>query len=73
VGDCNVRLWNYLSGSCELARVFYFNKRNEEFEVGDTGERVHALKSIAIHPCGYYVAVSCINKILMMFILDDNF
>lgn len=39
-GDCNVRLWNYTTGSCELARVFYTNKRDEEYEPTDTGEKI---------------------------------
>ena len=67
-----MRLWNYTTGNCELARVFYTNKRDEEYESTDTGEKIQALKHVAFHPSGYYLAVVCPKKILLTNVLDDN-
>lgn len=73
-GDCNVRLWNYMTGSCEVAKAFFYTKSYEEYDANDNSgsEKIPALKTIAIHPCGYYMAVACITKILMTHILDEG-
>lgn len=45
--DSTVRLWNYLTGVCELAREYYV--------VEDAAIRAQAkpLSAVAIHPSGY--------------------
>ena len=55
--DSTIRLWNYMTGQCELAR--------EYFVLEDKAVRPQAkpLISIAMHPSGYVLAASFIDKV----------
>ncbi len=48
--DKAIRVWNYLTGHCELCKIILTDKENSEKEMD--------IISIAIHPDGYYMAVS---------------
>ena len=64
--DSTIRLWNYITGQCELAR--------EYFVLEDKAVRNQAkpLISIAMHPSGYQLAASFIDKIQIHHILHDG-
>lgn len=64
--DSTVRLWNYLTGVCELAREYYV--------VEDAAIRAQAkpLSAVAIHPSGYQLAIAFIDKVLIHHILNDD-
>lgn len=48
--DKTIRVWNYLTGHCEYCKIILTEKDNSEKEID--------LLSVAIHPNGYYMAVS---------------
>jgi WD40 repeat protein len=48
--DKTIRVWNYLTGHCEYCKIILTEKDNEEKEMD--------FLSVAIHPNGYYLAVS---------------
>lgn len=48
--DKTIRVWNYLTGHCEYCKIILTEKNNIEKEID--------LLSVAIHPNGYYLAVS---------------
>jgi WD40 repeat protein len=48
--DKTIRVWNYLTGHCEYCKIILTEKDNEEREID--------FLSVAIHPNGYYLAVS---------------
>lgn len=54
--ECSVRVWNYLEQRCELAATF----KGEE----PTG--------VAIHPFGYYIAISFESRLRFMQVLMDE-
>ena len=64
--DSTIRLWNYLTGQCELAR--------EYFVLEDSAVRAQAkpLITVAMHPSGYQLAASFIDKIQIHHILHDE-
>lgn len=64
--DSTIRLWNYVTGQCELAREYYV--------LEDSAVRAQAkpLITVAIHPSGYQLAASFIDKILIHHILHDK-
>lgn len=64
--DSTVRLWNYQTGICELAREFYVHE--------DSAIRAQAkpLVAIALHPSGYQCAIAFIDKVLIHNILHDE-
>ena len=64
--DSTVRLWNYVSGQCELAREYYV--------LEDSHDRPMAkpLITVAMHPSGYQLAASFIDKIQIHHILHDE-
>lgn len=64
--DSTIRIWNYLTQQCELAREYYV------LEDLAMREAAKPLKSIAIHPSGYYMAASFIDKIRIYHILHDE-
>lgn len=64
--DSTIRLWNYYSFSCELAREFYVN---EDMAIREAAK---PLISVAMHPSGYYMAASFIDKIRVYHILHDE-
>ena len=64
--DSTIRLWNYYTHQCELAREYYVL---EDMALRDAAK---PLKSVAIHPSGYYLAASFIDKIRIYHILHDE-
>ena len=49
--DNSIRVWNYLTGHCENCKIILEEKE-------DTKDKDLNILSIAIHPNGYYVAIS---------------
>lgn len=64
--DSTVRLWNYMTGQCEIAREYYVMEDNT------LRAQARPLSGAAIHPTGYQVAVSFIDKIWIHHILHDE-
>ena len=48
--DKTIRVWNYLTGHCEYCKIILTEKDNVEKEID--------ILSVAIHPNGYYLAIS---------------
>jgi WD40 repeat protein len=48
--DKTIRVWNYLTGHCEYCKIVLTEKDDNEKEMD--------ILSVAIHPSGYYMAVS---------------
>jgi WD40 repeat protein len=48
--DKTIRVWNYLTGHCEYCKIILQEKEDVEKEL--------EILSVAIHPNGYYIAVS---------------
>jgi WD40 repeat protein len=48
--DRTIRVWNYLTGHCEYCKIILTEKDDQEKEMD--------ILSVAIHPNGYYIAVS---------------
>ena len=65
--DSTIRLWNYKTFTCEMAREYYV------MEETTPKEAARPLLSVAIHPSGYYMAASFIDKIRLHHILHDEF
>lgn len=65
--DSTIRLWNYKTYQCEMAREYFV------LEDMSIREAAKPLISVAIHPSGYYMAASFIDKIRMHHILHDEF
>lgn len=64
--DATIRLWNYYTNTCELAREFYL------LEDVTIREAAKPLLSVAMHPSGYYMAASFLDKIRIYHILHDQ-
>ena len=60
--DSTIRIWNYSSKKCELARKFYVGEDNQG--------NIHPLQFVAFHPTGFYMAVSFINKLRFYHVLQ---
>ena len=54
--DKTVRVWNYLTGHCEYCKIILEEKENNE-------EKELNILSVAIHPNGYYIAISDMEMI----------
>jgi len=65
--DSTIRLWNYKTFTCEMAREYYV------LEDMSVREAARPLISVAIHPSGYYMAASFIDKVRLYHILHDEF
>jgi hypothetical protein len=48
--DKTIRVWNYLTGHCEYCKIILTEKDNDEKEMD--------VLAVAIHPNGYYLAIS---------------
>ncbi len=48
--DKTIRVWNYLTGHCEYCKIILTEKEENETELD--------ILSVAIHPNGYYIALS---------------
>jgi len=64
--DSTIRLWNYITGQCELAREYYV------LEDKAVRNQARPLITIAMHPSGYQLAASFIDKIQIHHILHDG-
>ncbi len=53
--DKTIRVWNYLTGHCEYCKIILTEKEDVEKEM--------EILCVAIHPNGYYIAVSDIEMI----------
>ncbi len=64
--DSTVRIWNYQTGVCELAREYYV--------LEDAAIRAQAkpLVSVSLHPSGYQLAITFIDKVAIHHILNDD-
>lgn len=65
--DSTIRLWNYETYTCEMAREYYILRDKSIREAAEP------LISVAMHPSGYYMAASFIDKIRVHHILHDEF
>ena len=54
--DKTIRIWNYLTGNCEYCKIILEERENNE-------EREINILAVAIHPNGYYLAISDIEMI----------
>jgi len=66
--DCTIRLWNYMTGKCELAREYFALDRASN----SMKDAVKPLCSVAIHPSGYYMAAGFIDKVRMFHVLHNE-
>lgn len=64
--DSTIRIWNYYTFTCELSREYF---TNEDMAIKEAAK---PLISVAIHPSGYYLAASFIDKIRINHILNDE-
>lgn len=62
--DSTIRLWNYKSYGCKLLRMFYFRIKE--------GENNKPLITLSFHPCGYYLAVGCKDKLRFFYVLSNE-
>lgn len=65
--DSTIRIWNYKTYTCEMAREYFVQDGVSIREVAKP------LISVAIHPGGYCMAASFIDKIRIHQILHDEF
>ena len=54
--DKTIRIWNYLTGHCEYCKIILEERDNNE-------EKEINILSVAIHPNGYYLAISDLEMI----------
>ena len=54
--DKTIRIWNYLTGHCEYCKIILEERENNE-------EKEINILSVAIHPNGYYLAISDLEMI----------
>ena len=66
--DCTVRMWNYITGKCELAHS-YTAFEKDSMKIRDS---VKPLNSIAIHPSGFYMAIGFIDRVRIFHILHNE-
>lgn len=68
--DASVRIWNYVTQKCELAKKLYVVDKGAGDLGSDSSSR--PLLSVAFHPSGYYLAVGFIDKIRIFHVLYDE-
>ena len=54
--DKTIRIWNYLTGHCEYCKIILEERDNNE-------EKEINIQAVALHPNGYYLAISDIEMI----------
>lgn len=64
--DSTIRIWNYMSFKCELARKFYVG------EESNSGDVSNPLLSMAFHPSGYYMAAGFTDKLRFFHVLANE-
>ena len=63
--DSTIRIWNYMSHRCEVARKFKVESQGDSTQY-------EPLLSIAFHPSGYYLAAGFIDKTRVFHIMHDE-
>lgn len=58
--DSSIRIWNYQAMRCDLAKKF------------SLPQSFTPLLTIAIHPNGYYLSASFIDKIRLFYLMDTS-
>lgn len=68
--DHTLRIWNYNSMNCELAKKLYVVQSDaiDPSAVSD----IKPLLSVAFHPSGYYLAISFVDKVRLFHLLFDE-
>ena len=61
--DSTIRIWNYKNFDCKLLRMFYFKVKEISAK---------PLITLAFHPFGYYMAVGCVDKLRLFYILSNE-
>jgi WD40 repeat protein len=68
--DATLKIWNYVTLKCELAKKMYLVDKDT---VDPAGEAMTSpLLSVAFHPTGYYLAVGFVDKIRICHVLQDE-
>jgi cilia- and flagella-associated protein 57 len=57
--DSSIRIWNYHTMRCDLAKKFLLPSNS------------NPLLSISIHPNGYYLAVTFVDKVRLFYIMNE--
>lgn len=68
--DSTVRIWNYLTHKCELAKKMYVVEGGETDTIGEMNAR--QLLSLAFHPNGYLLALGFTDKVRVFHVLYDE-
>ena len=63
--DSSVRIWNYLTNKCELAKKLYVIETDKE-------ENSRQLYSLGFHPNGYILALGFLDKVRVFHVLYDE-
>lgn len=61
--DSTIRIWNYKNFGCKLLRMFYFRLKESDNK---------PLITLSFHPCGYYIAVGCKDKLRFFHVLNNE-
>lgn len=72
--DSTIRLWNYKNYGCKLLRMFYFRIKDNSIASGNgarDGDGNKPLITLSFHPCGYYLAVGCTDKLRFFYVLSN--
>ena len=64
--DSSIRIWNYYSNSCEIANI------HSVVDDLPSSKAVKPLLNVSIHPTGYYLVASLIDKIRVYQILHNE-
>ena len=62
IPDQTVRIWNYITNTCELTENF-----------ADINIGLKPLSAAALHPSGYYMAVALVDHVCIYHILHGEF
>lgn len=68
--DHTLRIWNYHSMTCELAKKLYI-VQSDAIDTSQVSD-IKPLLSVAFHPSGYYLAISFVDKVRMFHLLLDE-
>lgn len=68
--DSSVRIWNYLTHKCELAKKLYVVESGSRDTTGEASSQ--QLLSLAFHPNGYLLALGFTDKVRVFHVLYDE-
>jgi len=68
--DSTLRIWNYTSMTCELAKKLYIIEK--EGLDPRTEPVTKPLQSLAFHPSGFYLAIGFMDKLRLFHLLSDE-